>query len=266
MFDLSLSVVVATDASNYGFGAVPQQQHSNQLKTVTFASRSLTDPEIHYSAGEKEPSACLRECEKWHAYHWGRHFAIRTDHQALVTLVSTQGTGIHPPRIACWATRLLNHNFTMQYLRGSDNVVAYALSRLPIPDTEGGPSVVEVSIMEASLTQVDFQIATGDDLILLSVILYMQTSWPEEEHVTAELRPHYNVRDNLFLIDGILFQGKKFIIPTHLQEQIIHIGHEAHRRISRTTSIIREYYWWASLNAHIKSRVQNSTVCAVFLQ
>ena len=66
MFDVTLPIVVATDASQYGLGAVLQQQYGNQLRPVAFASRSLTDTERRYSAGEKEALACLWACEKWH--------------------------------------------------------------------------------------------------------------------------------------------------------------------------------------------------------
>lgn len=37
--DPSLPIVVTTDTSNYALGAVFQQQHGSQLRTVAFASR-----------------------------------------------------------------------------------------------------------------------------------------------------------------------------------------------------------------------------------
>lgn len=168
-------------------------------------------------------------------YLWSHQFAICTNHQALITPLSTQGTGICPLCIPHWDARLFNYNFTMQYLKGSDNMVADALSSLPIPDTEGEPPVIEVvSVIAAPLTQVDFQSPIADDPVFPCVIRYMQTSWPEEKHITPELCPYYNVRDNLSLIDDTLFHGKS-IVPTHLREQIINIGHETHSGISHTT-------------------------------
>ncbi|XP_040069533.2 uncharacterized protein LOC115325180, partial [Ixodes scapularis] len=197
MFDPTLPVIVSTDASNYGLGAVLQQQHGQKLKTVAFASRSLTDTERRYSVGEKEALAILWSCEKWHTYLWRRQFTIRTDHRALVTLMSTQGTGVRPLRISRWTARLFNYNFIMEYRKGADNTVADALSRLPIKDTENGTNFPEevVSIVCASLNQRDFQDATARDPILPKVMEYISSTWPAEDKLPPGFKPYFAVRE-----------------------------------------------------------------------
>lgn len=45
MFSESLPVQVTTDASAYGLGAVLQQVVDEEVRTVAFASRTLTPPE-----------------------------------------------------------------------------------------------------------------------------------------------------------------------------------------------------------------------------
>lgn len=67
---------------------------------------------------------------------------------------------------------VLNYNIAMQYLKGSDNIVADALWRLSIPETEKEPR----AIIAASLTEMDFQIATADDSALPSVIHCLKKS------------------------------------------------------------------------------------------
>lgn len=132
LFDPQLPVYVTTDASGYGLGAVLQQDNGTSLQTVAFASRTLQPHERKYSVGEREALACVWACEHWHVYLWGRPFILRTDHAALVTLLSTKGTGHRPLRIARWSSRLLCYNYIMEYGKGSENVVADALSRLPL--------------------------------------------------------------------------------------------------------------------------------------
>lgn len=105
MFDPPLTVTVSTDASNCGLGAVLQQQDGHQ-----FASRTLSPVQRKYSVGECEALACIWACERWHTYLWGRRFTLQTDHQALVSLLASRGSGRRPLRIARWNARLLRHN------------------------------------------------------------------------------------------------------------------------------------------------------------
>lgn len=261
MFDPTLPIVIATDASNYGLGAVLQQQHGNKLCPVAFASRTLTDAERRYSTGEKEALACLWACEKWHLYLWGRPFVIRTDHQALVTLLSNKGSGIRPLRITRWTSRLLNYNFKMEYLRGTNNLVADAFSRLPVRDTEDGTMFEDdvIALITTPLTQAEFQEATHNDPVLPAVIRYTTSSWPED--VTPELRPYFHVREQLSVQANILFQGEKIVVPERLRANIIQLAHETHQGISRTTSVIRDRYWWPRMNQEVKSKIEHCTVC-----
>jgi len=70
------------------------------------ASRSLNAAEQKYSVGEWEALACVWACERWHVYVYGRHFTLRTDHQALTALLATSGSGHKPLRIYRWTERL----------------------------------------------------------------------------------------------------------------------------------------------------------------
>lgn len=76
MFDPELPVFVSTDASDYGLGAVLQQMDGPHVRTIAYASRTVSETERRYSMGEKIALACLWACEKWHIYLWGWHFTL----------------------------------------------------------------------------------------------------------------------------------------------------------------------------------------------
>ncbi|XP_070392639.1 uncharacterized protein [Dermacentor albipictus] len=184
IFNPELPVVVTTDASDVGVGAVLQQQYGSKLKTVAFASRTLSVAERKYSVGEREALACLFACEKWHVYLWGRRFTLRTDHQAVVALLSAGDSGRRPLRISRWSARLLYYNFQIEYCIGSENLVADALSRLPVKDSQ---NVVQEQGIVSLVTSVDdketVQLATSTDETLQKVSKCLAEGWPSRKNI-----------------------------------------------------------------------------------
>lgn len=129
VFDVALPPFVTTDASSYGLGAVLQQVHRDRIDTASFAARILSSAERNYSTGESR-----WVCEKWRVFIFYCHFTIKTDHQALVTILSTQRTGRQPMRVAGWTMGLINYDYGIHYDKGNANVTADTHSCLPTPN------------------------------------------------------------------------------------------------------------------------------------
>lgn len=58
---------------------------------------------------------------------------LRTDHQALISLLTSKGTGRAGLRIARWSARLFCFTYDDTYRTGKQNMTADCLSRLPLP-------------------------------------------------------------------------------------------------------------------------------------
>lgn len=273
LFDTSLPTFVTTDASGCGLGAVLQQLHPEGLRTVCFASRTLSPAERAYSTGEKEALACLWACEKWHTYLFGRRFVLRTDHQALVTLLSTQGYGRQPMRIARWAARLLQYNYEVQYTKGEDNKVADALSRLPLNTQEDSTTsfdeeselVCYIQQLQFSpLSASDIQEATSADLVLGKLLRVIGRTWrPSSLKQDPDLAPYYCVLQELSTVQDILVRGDRVIPPTALRKRIIDLGHEGHPGIVRTKQRVRSRYWWPNMDREIEHYVRACPTCNI---
>lgn len=94
LIDSALTTIVTTDASDYGIGGILTQIHPDMSeRTVAFASRTLTAAERKYSVVEKEALTCVWSIEHWRTYLWGKQLKLRSDHQALTTLLTTKGMG-----------------------------------------------------------------------------------------------------------------------------------------------------------------------------
>ncbi len=147
-FDPSLQIIVSTDASDYGLWTILTQMHPNKTeRTVAFASPSLIPAERKYSIVEKEALTCVWAAEKWRTFLWGTRFMLRTDHQALTTLLTTKGLGRAGMRIAQWSARLLCFTYDVVYRAGAQSQAADCLSRLPLPSDENAEPVTEPELV-----------------------------------------------------------------------------------------------------------------------
>ncbi|XP_064464778.1 uncharacterized protein K02A2.6-like [Ornithodoros turicata] len=268
LFDASLPTIVTADASNFGLGAVLQQEHPDGLRTVCFASRAMTATEYRYSTGEKEALACLWACEKWHVLLFGRKFTLCTDHQALVTLLSTQGTGRQPMRIARWAARLLQYNYTIAYKKGEHNFVADALSRLPLPhklattgDEDEDELVCYVQQALSCITMQELLQAMDDDVVLRQVLSCLEHDPQLDKQQQEQLSPYLKLRGEITSVGGIVLRGSRIIPPSSLRKRIVDIAHESHSGIVRTKQRIRERYWWPRMDAEIETYVRDCYIC-----
>ena len=72
-FDPSLPIIVHTDASPYGVGAVLSHLVGDEERPVSYASRSLTVAERNYGHIEKEGLGLVFAVKKFHHYLYGHH-------------------------------------------------------------------------------------------------------------------------------------------------------------------------------------------------
>lgn len=271
-YDPQYPTIVTTDASQYGIGSVLTQTKDGRERVIGYASRTLTTAERNYSVIEKEALACVWAVEYWRTYLWGRHFTLRTDHMPLTRLFSTQGTGRASARIARWAARLLEYNFTTEYVQGNKNVTADFLSRLPlkVPEEEILNSDVSDELIAHVTTVLSTSTVNSEELLNASnsdevfdqVRHYLCTSWPDRKSLSPVLQGFYDVQHELSDQNGILLREERVVVPAILQRQIMNIAHEGHLGITLTKRRIRQDYWWPSMDSHIESIVRECISCA----
>lgn len=121
--DFSQPFVLTTDASNEGIGAILSQNDH----PCCYISRTLNPPEKNYTTTEKELLAIVWAIKRLRQYLLGRHFTIRTDHQALKWLHNCKDPS---SRLIRWRLRLEEYQYTIEYTKGKDNTAADTLSRI----------------------------------------------------------------------------------------------------------------------------------------
>ncbi|GBG77240.1 hypothetical protein CBR_g23568 [Chara braunii] len=124
--DPSLPFVVTTDASQYGIGAVLQQDDGNGYRPVEFMSARMPSEKVATSTYERELYALRQALDHWKHYLLGRHFKVYSDHETLRWL-KTQAK--MTPKLTRWAAEIDQYDFELKPVKGKYNVVADALSR-----------------------------------------------------------------------------------------------------------------------------------------
>ena len=269
LYDPTLRSVISTDASDYGLGAVfAQIQLDGTEKPVAFASHTLTVTEGKYSIVEKEALACVWATEKWRTYLWGHRFTLRTDHQALTTLLTTKGIGRAGMRVARWSARLLCFDYDIVYRPGSQNYTADCLSRLPLP-LPADPSadvepelVAQISSTLHALPVADFEAACSTCPEMTTLREQIHRGWPPSiRAVNQDMTPYYKVRDELSVKDNFIFRGSRLLVPTSVRQTLIALAHESHQGVVRTKQRLRDLYWWPRMDLEVQTCIACCVAC-----
>lgn len=141
--DFSKKFIVVTDASDVAMGAVLMQDIDGHKRVIEYASKMFNKAQRNYSTIEKEANAIVFALKKWQVYLEGKPFSIQSDHRPLTWLLSKKDC---VGKLARWALLLQEFDIEeIRHIKGNENVVADALSRIEInlleheQNTEGLP-------------------------------------------------------------------------------------------------------------------------------
>ena len=268
-FDPEKEIVLASDASDYGLGAVLSHKlDDGSERPVGYVSRTLNSAERNYSTTEKEALAVVFGVKKFHQYLYGNHFTIRTDHKPLEGLF---GEGkptpqMATPRVQRWILTLASYEYKLSYKPGTDNGNADALSRLPIPEApdvspQPGDTVLLMEHLNGTpVTASQIRVHTLRDGVLSQVLQNILQGWPAAK-LSEELKTYQAKQVELSVEDGCVLWGCRVVIPEKLRPNVLELLHEAHPGASRMKSLARSYVWWPGLDKDIEKTVKACQQC-----
>ena len=248
-FDKNAQTKVIADASPVGLGAVLVQQQGEELRVISYASRSLSDTKRRYSQTEKEALAIVWACERFHAYLYGAEFELMTDHKPLECIFSPKSKTC--ARIERWLLRMQPYKFSVKYILGPKNIADF-LSRLLHPtsnlkeknQTDEYVKWVAQESTPVALTTREIESASEEDPELQSVReCLLSGRWHD-----IEFKEYLPMRGELCAIGKLVLRGTRIVVPKELRSHVLELAHEGHPGIVAMKQRLRSKVWWPGLD------------------
>nr|GEU46594.1 hypothetical protein [Tanacetum cinerariifolium] len=122
---LDLPFELMCDASDFAIDAVLEQRKMKHFQPIHYASKTMTEAQIHYTTIKKEMLAVVYAFEKFRPYLVLSKSIVYTDH-----LLNKQDA---KPMLLRWVLLLQEFDITILDKKGSENLAAENLSRLENP-------------------------------------------------------------------------------------------------------------------------------------
>lgn len=279
-FDVNKPVVIECDASGFGLGAALFQDDN----VIAYASRTLKPAEKNYAQIEKECLAVVFACTHFDQMIVGNvKTTVRTDHKPLIPIFAKPLLKA-PKRLQLMLMVLQRYNVHLEFVKGTDNIVADTLSRAPVDSARSNSELpncsiykvmsdIEVSkfVEHTDLTKYlqitderirSIQLETSNDETMQRLMQTIITGWPRQKcSVPDDIKVYYKHKDELTTQNGLVFRNDRIVIPHILRKLMLKKIHVAHNGIDATLRFARENLFWPGMSTDIKHNIEQCDIC-----
>jgi RNase H-like domain found in reverse transcriptase/Reverse transcriptase (RNA-dependent DNA polymerase)/Integrase zinc binding domain len=255
---LDCQYAVITDAATGtantpgGLGAIlTQVDKDGKFYAISFASCQLKDHKKNYSPFLLEAAAAVWGMDHFNKYLKGKMFILYTDHKPLEKLGH-----LHSKTMNRFQTALLEHDFIIQYKKGSDMPADY-LSQLPTSSQDSNKDIV---IAAFDPFQTDLPDLQREKSYIQNMLYYgKHNRWPDhlsksEANYHADLLKRlFHDKDRILWVRLINYKYPRtaLLIPRRYQKEALCEAHNSifggHDANLKTYMKISSSYYWPGL-------------------
>lgn len=278
LYDPSLPLLLAVDASKTGLGAVLSHRLNNgQERPIAYASRTLSATEQRYPQIDKEALAIVWAVQKFFNYLYARHFTLITDHKPLTQILHPEKSlpVLCISRMANYADYLANFDYDVIFKASKANANADYCSRTPLPPTikrisklcssQGKDEAEDFDEFDKFVVHQTTQLPiraeviareTRKDFHLGKIVQLLETGQNLARHHYKNPEVQYTLAANCLMFEH------RVVIPPTLKEAILKDLHAAHLGMVKMKGIARSFVFWPGIDADIERVAKSCTGCA----
>ena len=253
-------IFVTCDASDWRTGACLSFGETwETARPVAYDSMQLNSAEKNYPIHEKELLAIIRALKKWRSDLLGTEFTVYTDHRTLENFDTQRDLSRRQLR---WQEFMSQYEMNIVYIRGDDNCVADALSRIPegaFPDEQTTKATPPAPYLAWKL-HIGAVLSISTDQSVLETI---KNGYETDEFC---LRLAQNTTPGARLVNGLWYIGDRLVIPRtgDIRENLFRLAHDTlgHFGADKCYANLRDAYYWPNMRTDLeKSYVPSCSDC-----
>ena len=107
--------------------------------------------------------------------------------------------------------------------------------------------------------------ATASDKSLHSLKKVIEDGWPSHRKNThPSIRQYWAIQDELHIAEGLIFKGKRAVIPLLMRAEMLSKIHESHLSMEKCKARARTIMYWPGMANDIDDYVSKCPTCAKF--
>ena len=110
---------------------------------------------------------------------------------------------------------------------------------------------------------VTIQRETERDKLLQQLSEVIKNGWPKDvTEVPESIRPWWTFRDELAILDGVVYKGPIVVIPTSMHRDMLKRLHVSHQGLEATLRRARQSMFWHGMAVDVKRQIANCKPCS----
>ena len=104
--------------------------------------------------------------------------------------------------------------------------------------------------------------AAADDPVQHTLRAVIKRDWPDSKADVPEcVHPYYDIRDELTVLEELIFKGQQLVVPRVLRKELMEKTHSSHIGIEGCIRRARDTFFWPRMTVELKEYISKCEVC-----